>query len=495
MGFHESTLGQLRGSRRLCVLCFVLTGLLFSGSAFCNETWVTDLAEYVGMALVGSDSAADLRDVLADRALDLELAAHGFTVQWVPLARFGTGVGTFTQSGGIEGRLQTTLGPMVTVGMSADQVTSDEFAVTNSHRVTGYVRITQGLFRRWGSTYNRAPLSRAELANERESALAQRRRQEIVLASVQRYYSAVLSSRLVEQSAQALERSRRYVELAHARQSVGLVSKVDVYRAELAALAAENALQEQQRGYRRDVEQLYEHVSAVPDGSIRLRPDIDLIVPVMVEDWEQAILDLRADWHAQRLDQDIAEIEMYQARRGVLPDLNVSVEMTQRGTGSSFDDAFGSQENDWSVRLELNSTFDRTRERANVSRALRNRERLSRHQDALERQIRREAREAMEDMLAEARRREIAESRLEQAASVLDLAQLRYERGLSDNLAIIDAELAFAEAELDTSRAIVNYNLAAVRWAHSVGILDVNWLHAALSPDALSPDEQRRYSP
>ena len=69
---------------------------------------------------------------------------------------------------------------------------------------------------------------------------------------------------------------------------------------------------------------------------------------------------------------------------------------------------------------------------------------------------------------------------IEQAEKALDLALIRYERGLSDNLELLGAEAAFAAAELNIIQGRVAYNLSAVRVAHALGVLSLEWLQLSL---------------
>lgn len=467
----------------LLILCSSATALFASAS----ELDVTDFAK---LALQQSDAARDLRDTLLDRSLDLDLAEHQFTTQWVPVARLAVSDGASTQALGMEARRQSTFGPELAVGVTAERRSAATSGQLDSNAVNGYVRISQGLFRGWGERYNRASLTRVELNEQRERMQAQRRRQDIILSAVQTWYNAALSALLIEKSGQALERAQRNVELALARQSVGLVSKVDVYRAELAALTAESALQDQLRTHQRSLEALYEMVGQAPDGRLAPTTELAVVVPLMPEHWEREILDLRADWMAHRIDVELSDLGIYLAQRETLPDLRLVYEASRGGAGPSPGAAMRDARSEWAVRLELRSQFDMTRERAALTRETLNQGRLMRRQDALERQIRREAREAFEDLRAEERRQTIAQARLAQAQGALELSHFRFERGLSDNLDVIDAELAYSEAELDVVRARVAYNLAGVRWAHGVGVLDLDWLR--LSVGAKPPEPLRQ---
>ena len=125
----------------------------------------------------------------------------------------------------------------------------------------------------------------------------------------------------------------------------------------------------------------------------------------------------------------------------------------------------------FTLKLKFDKALDREHLKAG---------KLRRQSESLKRKIKREVRNAFDDLTAEARRQYLSTQKFELAKNALELAKIRYERGISDNLDILDAETAFSEAELDILRAKVTYNITAVRLAHALGILNLEWLRLSL---------------
>ncbi len=290
----------------------------------------------------------------------------------------------------------------------------------------------------------------------------------------------VLAQRTVEASEQSLKRSREILEASRARQAAGLVSKQDVYRAELAVLNAENALEDRRRALRDALEALHELIGLSGTGRIAVDTEIRELVPVLPRDWKDGVLERRADWLAYKTRLKISELALYKAQRDLLPDISLDVMLERKGLGNSFGEASSLDESNWSVQLELRSTLDNFQEKLALSRERINAARLKREGQALKRKIQREARNAMEDLQADERRYRIAVRKLEQARQSLELARIRYERGLSDNLDLIDAQTAYAEAELEILRSRVAYNIGVVELGHAIGVLDMEWLTMVL---------------
>lgn len=441
-----------------------------------------DLVGYATLALKHSDSAHNLHDDLLMKQLGVDSAKFQYQTKLVPLANFSVGADQAAQRVGVEAQRTIEFGTSFATGVRTNKVTSDVFEVQNPYHSSAFVRVSQGLFRRWGRAYNRFGLSAAELEKRKGELRGRRQRQDIILEAVQRFHAAVLSQHLVDKSQQALDRASKHLTAADARYSVGLVSKVDVYRAELARLSAEDALKDQIRAQQRDDERLHDLAALRELGTLSLEQTIVRMTPVIPENWQETILQHRSDWQTHLIDLEIAGLSLHQAERNTQPDVSIGLIAEREGFGDSVDESAELEQSDLTLQLQLRSTFQLFEENVTLRQQQLNQARLRRDGEASKRRIYREAREAFEDLGAEDRRHRISRERLQQARKALELAEIRYRRGLSNNLDILDAEAAYSAAELDILRTLVAYNVAAVRLGHALGILDVSWLRASLLP-------------
>ncbi len=450
----------------------------FCGISYCQTN--LNLVDSVYLALQQSDTALNLKDSLITTNLEVATADHQFSLKFVPLANFGVTSGDSSQMLGFEVTKNFEVGTKMALGLAGNSIENDDFVINNSHNARAYAQLSQPLFRRWGQKYNRLGLTRAEMQRNKQAFLANRTRQEIIQGSIQKYYTAVVARLQKALSEKALSRSAQYLEVAKSRQLVGLVSKTDVYRAELASLSAESAVLDQRRSLETAEDALKENLSWDADWDLALNEDISLLAPVLPEDWRAILPEQRSDWQAQLVELDLSGILSFRAERDLLPDLFLNLQVEQKGQGESYDEAGQLDETNWSVQLQLNSTFDSFNEQAALTREKMAESKLRRNAKALERRIFREARQAFQDLLSADRRLEISRKSLEQAEKALDLALIRYERGLSDNVELLDAEEAFAAAELNIIQDRVTYNLSAVRVAYALGVLDLEWLQLSL---------------
>lgn len=456
---------------------------LFSLAARPAES--NELLDYVMVALRQSDAAKDLFDTQYLSEMSVATEEHRFDLEYIPLSNVGVAKGTGSQTLGMEVRKEHSFGLTMTAGLRGDRTDLDsEYSVENENSVRAYVKMSQGLFRRWGEKYNLANYTIAQLKLKEQLLSNERQRQDLILATVKNYYQLVLSRQLVGKSEVALERSQEHLAAAKSRQSVGLVSKVDVYRAELAALDAESALQQQKRSWIRAKDDFNEQLGYQEYNEFEVANTVHRVVPVVPVDWSEALLSNRLDWYAYRIKVQYGQLDIYKAEANLKPDLNLNVIVEQKGEGDSMSEATDLNETNWSMQLELNSAFDVFAEENALTVSTMNMSKLRREGASLRRRIFRQARESFDDLKMEEHSHQISIKRLKQSGNALELTKIRYERGLSDNLDVLDSESAFSEAELDTSRTLVAYNVAAVKLAYDLGVLDVEWLRLSRVGDS-----------
>ena len=449
----------------------------------------TSVLQAIDLALAQSDTAFDLRDTVELSKMATATAEHNFDTKLVPLTSIGFRQGTGSQQLGLELRKEISTGTSLSYGVVGNRIDdSTGYVVQNTTNSKAYVRVSQGLYRRWGGKYNLTDLNVAELRRKEQEILAERARQTLIQNTVQRYYDVVLAEQLMAKAEKSLARSREHLNSAKSRQSVGLVSKVDVYRAELAMLDAESVREGQVRQKERMADAFKELLRMSETETIQADGTVSKMVPVVPEAWEDELLNTRLDWQAHRVGLEIAELEIYKAKQNLSPDIGLSFTLEQRGDGNSIEDSLDMDQTNWSVQLQMLSPLDTFNEESTLLRKKIEKAKLDRTNAALLRKIKKEARSAFLDLVTEERNYQINIRRLHEAEMALDLAKTRYEKGLSENLEVLGAETSFSDAEVNISRSLTACNLAAVSIAYNLGVLDRNWVKMALEGTDQPPD-------
>jgi outer membrane protein len=459
--------------------------------ARCCEAVEWSLLECLDVALSRSDKAMEFQEDLQLSTMDVAAAEHQFDTKLVPLASIGVTQGTGTQQLGLEMRRDMSTGTAVAYGVVGRSLNDDSgYVVENEASARAYVRLSQGLLRRWGSDYNLSELTSAELRLRAREITTQRLQQSLILSTVQQYYDLLLARQLRLKADLALKRSQDHLDAAKARQAVGLVSKVDVYRAELAMLNAESQIQQLDRRQQRAETAFRQFLRLPEEEAVGLQGGLLRMIPVIPDNWEKELLGSRLDWQAQRIAMQVAEVELAKANDDLQPDIDLNFTIEQMGEGDSASDAIELDETNWSLQLEMRSTFDQFNEKNVLMRKRIEQTRLRRATEAMKQRIVSETRAAFADLVLEDNNYQLNVRRLKQAEMAMELAETRYERGLSDNLDMLDAETALSEAENNLVSSLVAYNITATSLANSLGILDRRWIAESLKPAAPAPPAQ-----
>lgn len=463
---------------RFCYQFFFIL-ILLTNDALASEDRKISLSDYVYLALSESEQMLDINEQLFLSKLDLETAEYKFDSKFVPLASIGSAQSGNIQSAGGEWSKLTSYGTNfsagITGGMSGEE--DDRVATSNT-----YIQLSQNLFRGWGQKYNRSSLTIAEYNQEKKNIYLQKIRQTVIKTAIQKYYKALLSEKFVESAQRSYQRATENLEVSKSRQTVGLVSKSDVYRANIALLNSESSFKDQQKLNQTRIEDLHEYVRLFEIGYLNPEDKIIRFHPVIPYNWEAEVLDNNFDWISYRIDQQISKLNLFKAEQDLNPDVSLNLKYGATTTGKSFGDDNTTSDEYWSVQLRLNSTFDLFSEKQSLARQKIAVARLERNGESLKRKIFRDIRENINSLKAEDRRLRISDEKMKQSEKAFELARIRYERGLINNLELIEAENDLYNSELENFQAQIGYNLASVELAFSLSTLTEEWLEQTLLP-------------
>ena len=457
---------------------------VFCSMANAQESRAISLFDYVYLALAESEQMIDINEQLYLSKLDLDSAHYKFESRFVPLASITTDKSGETHTAGVEWNKLTTYGTEFSAGFSGGVSSEDD---TDSSTTNTYVQVSQNLFRGWGQKYSRSSLTSSEYNQQKKEISANKTRQTVIKTAIQKYYQTLLAEKFVESSKRSFKRATENLEVSKSRQTVGLVSKSDVYRAEIALLNSESNFKDQQKSYTTKIEDLHEYVRLFEIGYLKPESKITRFHPVVPDKWGDEILENNFDWLSFKIDQKLGNLNLYLAEQNLKPDISLDLKYGVTTTGSSFGDDDTTSDASWSVRMNLNSTFDLFTEKQSLAREKIVIARLKRAGESLKRKIYRDVRENLNSLKAEDRRLRISNEKMKQAEKAFELARIRYERGLINNLELIEAENDLYNSELENLQARVGYNLASVELSYSLSILTEDWLEQTIeSSDKVS---------
>jgi outer membrane protein TolC len=370
-------------------------------------------------------------------------------------------------------KLPWTGGTVTATGTYLSQPTADSpFPVTNEVRFL----LSQPLLRGAGPNATFYELTNARRAVQGQGRSVALARQRLAVEVAAAFYAVIAQRQLLEVARQSLERTEGLLKSSEARLQVGLASKLDVFRAELQAAQAREAMVRSGAALEGALERFRGVLALPPDDPVE--PEAAPL-PDAVNDFEPVDVLVRRGLE-NRLDLAEARDQVSDARRtaslasqNLLPQVDLNLGAVQLGYGGSFGDAWTA--GDRRVELFLSASYPVQQSAQRAGRAVSQievgaRERGVRQQELeVERQVRQALRELDQVSQSVALQRRAVGVAVQQRR----LAVLRYQRGLGSNFDVVDAESSLVTARSALVQLLTSYAVARLDLKRTTGTLDV----------------------
>jgi len=451
-----------------------LVVLLVSGWAAAAEREPLDLTACVRRALAANPQVQDALDTSASAHLGRRVALSEYNLKIVP-----------TVNGGVQGANET--------DQNYDVLFSRKFLPTGTQvALSGGTRVLQTVPQRAIPHFTETRVTvtqpvlqgRSRLENREHIDDADRRiaasehaitvtREDLALRVVERYYDVVRAIRLHEVGGQSLARVRTLAETARGKLSLGAVSKMDVYRAELHGTRLENTLVDQTARRDAALDQLKTLLGIDPRVELAIDPRVQ--GPAVADLAGTSAID---DALARRTEvveagEQVRDTErkLMLARYRLWPAFDLVGFYGRQGTGNNFGDSFVLDRPIWNIGVRSTVPLDRTVEEAAVGEAEIALRREERQYRLARDRIVAEVREALR--LLDRTKAEVTLTRqiADQAEQQAELARFRYEKGVTDNFDLVQAEEQRAEADAGSAIALIDEAVAAATVRRASGTL------------------------
>ncbi|HLC20854.1 MAG TPA: TolC family protein [Candidatus Methylomirabilis sp.] len=275
------------------------------------------------------------------------------------------------------------------------------------------------------------------------------------------YYNLLLAEKIIGVTDVAIERDKILIEASQALFKAGLVTKRDVFSAELslaqdsARLVSARADYEVARNTLLDVLGLpFAMEVRLLDKEISFEP-----VPMEFERWVAAATKNRPEILAleERLAKRLLNIRV--ARNTLLPQLDLGATYGRTQTDPSFSKTLDFRGDVWSVGLVLSFPFGNVAARSALAQEEIERARLQEELSQSKRQIELEVRASVIKLRKSLERMKALIVAIEQAKGKLEVGRAQFALGLATNLDITDSQQVLLSADTDLLAAIVNYNI------------------------------------
>jgi outer membrane protein TolC len=324
--------------------------------------------------------------------------------------------------------------------------------------------VQQPLFT-WGKIYNnykQAGYSLEAAKQELEAA-----KQKVILDVTSAFYGVMLTEKLVNVAEMAVEQVQAHVETARDMVDAGMATNFDILRAEVQLANIKSQLIKAKNGLKLSKDNLKNILGMDLNAQIGVEGELEYIpLEMELDPLLESAMTNRPEIKQLEFQEKVGKKFISLAKAGNKPSLalvgNYDYESNADTLGDVFDgDAW---RDSWNITLALQvPIFDGLGTRAKVKQAESGYRQIQLGMEQLRDGIGLEVRAAYFAFQESRELLTAQEQTVEQAKESLRIANLRYENGMITNIELMDAELAFTQAQTNRFNALHDYIIAIAK--------------------------------
>jgi outer membrane protein TolC len=338
--------------------------------------------------------------------------------------------------------------------------------------------LSQPLLRGFGPNASMFELRNSRRDREGRERSHELERQRLAVDVARAFYQVVEQRALLAVARQSLERMLKLQRASEARLEVGLVSKLDVYRAQLQASQAQEAMVRSEAALQDALERFrfllgLDAGAPVEPAAVALSPELPPAGPDPLPVLLQRALAQRLDLIETRDQVSDARRSASLAKQNLLPQLDLNVGLSKEGFGTSFSSAWNAGDQRVNLFFSASYPLERSSDLLNKAQADLSLTGTQRHLRQREMEIESQVRAAVRELDRMRKSVELQKQGVDVARQQLRLATLRYQRGLTSNFDVVDAESSLVLARSALVGLLARYQVARVELLRVTGTLDV----------------------
>ena len=458
---------------------FKLTGHCQEGGVGLNEIMQGEEALYLELKLTNAISRAlnfnrqllGTVENLTHSQYGVALAESEFSVQITPNSRAGyVGGGKagrgWSAGGGVDFNKKFATGTQIHIGPTL---------LKNPDHYHTEVRamVSQPLLRGLGREYQLSNLLGAKFFLRTAYRSLYAAQVQLIIRTIQALYEVVKGEKSLLLNQESYERVRQFYQAAKLKEKMGLSDALDVYRAEIELRHAEDGLTGAQERLQ-EAEDLVRDLLALPlDRCIKVElPLICTPNTVNLEDAVQLALENRIEVDQaedQRCENDrLARV----AKKNLYPELNLVFNYSNAGRDEIFTRACTRhRESTWGIGFTTSSDFDPVAERIAYEQSMIGIEEAVRGIDQVKASLILDVKKTLRQLKRAYQRIHLQEDQIQTAQGELYLAKVKFDRGMSDNFNVIQAEKSLRSAQQAYWSALIDHIVGEFQLLAAVGLL------------------------
>jgi outer membrane protein TolC len=428
------------------------------------------LDEAIALALKQNITLQSARDRLTSANISLEAAKSDFQIKIRPevsgLLRQDQ---TLDQAYGIQVSKRLKFGSTVQWQTN----TYIDESLDNAYQTDVTLSLTQPLLKGRGTLPTMQEQVSAERSVQSQLRSLMLAQQQLMINAASNYYGILRDEMLIEVNQRALERAQLLLQAAEAKLKIGMASKMDVFRAELQVLTSKNGMVDALESLDNMRRQFNLLLGVDLETTFDLTSTLEYhAVEVQKEELLQYALEHRLELQEAADAVQDAERRLKIAKQNLYPPLDLSIQYTFSGEGDAFDQSLDLGEKFWGIGVNSSFHLDFARDRAVHQQAQLSLNSAIRAWEAAQQDVILEVLQTINSVKQAQARGELQKHSVMQAEKQLELSELRYKKGLSDNLDVIDAEEAVLNANTSYYSAIAQHLITQLRLKQAAATLE-----------------------
>ena len=474
------TTAMILGLRAL--VCAACTLLFWSSAAAQTPKPAPTLRleDAVKEALASNERIVNQGDSIAQADLGLRLARNTFKPKVTPNIYGSLGrddISSQTYRVDLSQKLTTGTELRLSTGTATSIIPGEQGSGAGDllfYNADTTLSVSQPLLRGFGKSVARRSLTAAELRRDEANRQQSLSEQQVAVDVAAAYYRVVSQQAFVDVARQSLMRARRLRDASEAKLDAGLVSQLDVLRSQQLVSQSEMQFFDAQSAVEDARDQLTFLMGRRGNEPFALEAAVPRVSaePIDVPTVTAIALANRLDLKSRIAQRDDADNQIRFTKNQLLPQVDVNFALTRRETADSFKNSFALDGYKFATFFTIAMPVDRTAQQVEYQSALIDRERRRREAETLERQIADNVKQIVRERDRLTRSVVAAETSVEISRREVEVAQLRYENGLSNNLDVVTAEAGLLQAEGRRIQALADSAVAALRLRAVLGIFN-----------------------
>jgi outer membrane protein len=318
----------------------------------------------------------------------------------------------------------------------------------------------------FGKTNARVDVGESHVQEARDMVILAKTR--LAYQTVQVFYSILFLQKSIGVANEQIDALNQHLLVTEKKVTSGTATSFEVLTTQVRTAAAENRKVELQDELQKQQTVLKQLLGASLKTQINLQGEFTMTPVSLDEDsLVQEAMAQRTEMAITRDNEKSAELQYRLASKGNMPSLNVNLTY---GVKNGFIPDLDVLRGNWVAGMQMTvPLFEGNRveyqeEEANAD-LLAARSRTN----EIERQVRAEVEQAIEDVKTAISKIQISDLQVQQAQQAVVLARSRYESGSATNLDVLDAETAESDAKLGNLQALLTYVLGTFELNRAVG--------------------------